>query len=350
MGDVAMLQVAISRIFEQLPHAEVHVLTWEPAKLEQFAPGCRPLRPELRTHFMRPWATIGKAHHLVPSPMRPALKKYEMAVRMAYPRAAVAWETNRLFHRRSSIAGVKQFYELLEGADLVIATGGGYLNDVFAEHAELALATLRLAQRLGKRTMLFGQGIGPLAKGPLLSEVCETVKRAEVVTLREGRTALPLLRSTGVGCENAIVTGDDAVELAYQNRPMRGSETGIGINLRVARYSGVNGETSGRICRVVSRFAESVKSPLMGIPITRHGPDDDAEALARHLGIAGAAGEEIGSIATPVDSIRLAGRCRVVVTGSYHAAASSPFFRAVEAAISGWREVGVLRAEVSGAR
>src|ERR1700744_241307 len=62
-------------------------------------------------------------------------------------------------------------------ADLVVSSGGGFINDVFWVHAAGVLGVLAAAQRLGKPTAMFGQGIGPLTHPVLTRLVARTMPR-----------------------------------------------------------------------------------------------------------------------------------------------------------------------------
>ena len=192
------------------------------------------------------------------------------------------------------------------------------LADAFPQHAALVISTLRLVQPLGKPTAMLGQGVGPLSDPSLCRLARIVLPRLRIITLREGRAGPGLLSSFGVPSERIIVTGDDAIEFAYENR--RPDLTrGIGFNLRLAPYSDViQGEADG-ISRVIRRVAEQEKVPLIGIPISRNATEDDAETLVRQLDISAHEAQALRRLDNPLDVIRQVGRCSVVVTGSYHA-------------------------------
>lgn len=52
--------------------------------------------------------------------------------------------------------------DALAGADLVVASGGGFITDVFQQYALSVLRLLHDATRAGKPTAMLSQGIGPI--------------------------------------------------------------------------------------------------------------------------------------------------------------------------------------------
>jgi colanic acid/amylovoran biosynthesis protein len=74
------------------------------------------------------------------------------------------------------------------------------------------------------------------------------------------------------------------------------------------------------IGRVVSRFAAAHDAPLAALPIGRGKASDDVRTIERMLAAAGASSTIGGPLETTQAVIERAGRCRIVVTGAYHAA------------------------------
>ena len=71
----------------------------------------------------------------------------------------------RSIHRFNPLAVVRS----IRSADLVVSGGGSLLQDITsARSARYYLGILRLAQILGRRTMLCAQGIGPLVRLSLI--------------------------------------------------------------------------------------------------------------------------------------------------------------------------------------
>ena len=135
----------------------------------------------------------------------------------------------------------------------------------------------------------------------------------------EGVEGQKLLESLGVSPDKIITTGDEAIELANKNKSCEIGK-GLGINLRVARYSGVKEDFINVLGPILQKFARHYSAPIMGIPIAVHSLASDQERI-REL-TAGFEGyvDEGSNLDSPMGVIRQVSRCRVVVTGAYHAA------------------------------
>ncbi len=122
----------------------------------------------------------------------------------------------------------------LDGLKLIALSGGGNLADPFAAHTLDMLNLIEIATSRQIPVALVGQGIGPLSN-PALSKVArKTLPKAAFIAVRDRLTGPELLRKIGVSESRIPVTGDDAVELAFNLRtPATGC--GIGINIRIAQ-------------------------------------------------------------------------------------------------------------------
>jgi colanic acid/amylovoran biosynthesis protein len=129
-----------------------------------------------------------------------------------------------------------------------------------------------------------------------------------------------LLRSLGVAEERILVTGDDAIETAYQHRATKQGNR-IGVNLRVAAGAGVDFGFIDKLRPILQEFARSRRGALIPIPISNHRVGaNDSRTIQQLLD-----GYDDGSqggrdLDTPLKVIKQITRCRIVVTGAYHAA------------------------------
>jgi polysaccharide pyruvyl transferase WcaK-like protein len=142
--------------------------------------------------------------------------------------------------------------------------------------------------------------------------------RVTQIAIRESRTSLPLLRALGVPAASILVTGDDAIELAYPGPgAQRRDVTRIGVNVRIAPYADVGQHTISRLRDALERSAHVLGAQLTPVPIAHHGGGMDVDTLRELL-----RGTDDGgsSLDTPHKVIARVGECRVVVTGSYHGA------------------------------
>jgi colanic acid/amylovoran biosynthesis protein len=304
IGDIAMLQACIRRLRTQWPDADIQAFTESPERLQRLCPGVGAIVPTI----------VGR--------------QFASFLPMSYQLAAEQmWKTAiPLLARphRGSVGGDSARPGLLDAvrrADLVVSSGGGFVNDVFWWHGAGVLSVLAMAQRLGKPTAMFGQGIGPLTH-PLLSRLVElTMPRLRVIGLREGLASVPILRAHRVPQECVQVTGDDALLLATKGaRPRTG--TAIGANVRVASYSRIDASVGSQVLAITRKAASRRGVPAVALPVEHNKAASDLEAIRRR-GTSPAdytVGDEYADVHSPRELAERVARCRVVVTGSYHAA------------------------------
>jgi hypothetical protein len=116
-----------------------------------------------------------------------------------------------------------------------------------------------------------------------------------------------------------VTTGDDAIELAVDRARHEGELGGaVGVNVRIADYSALTNATAAGVSAAVHAAARRLGAPLRAIAISTVPGEEDGLALARLFGVVDGASD----VAVPgLDDVMAAiADCRVVVTGSYHAA------------------------------
>jgi len=181
------------------------------------------------------------------------------------------------------------------------------------------LSLLSLAQRLGKPTAMFGQGIGPISQRALRLQAGAVLPKLNVIGLREDRIGRDLVLSLGMSAGAVVVTGDDALEL-MDGAPVATGRA-LGVCMRVAGYAGVESVTAAAVGDLVIEAAVAFRAPIVGLPVSRYAASADIAALRalRHCG-QNRADIVVKDITTPKDLILAAASCRAIVTGSYHAA------------------------------
>jgi colanic acid/amylovoran biosynthesis protein len=322
MGDAAMLQVAVTRLRKLWPDAKIYVLTDEPDLLTRYCPGVRPVGVEgHRIWFKR--MLFRPLYRFAPDKFSRYLSWLDKKVQDSWPAASYAWfQVQRKFQNNDSNEGVTAYLKAIFGADFVMATGGGYINDVFPYHMNLILDTLKIAIQFNKPTFMFGQGIGPL-QNPKLRTIAEAyLPLVDLISLRESRIGRSCLDSLGVPLTRVITTGDDAIELAYKSRPTK-LGTGIGVNLRLAKYSEVNSSMSSMLEVIRVTLLEAARRygiQLIPLPIAFHSLDSDVKAIRNLLAGYDYTSDKWQSGRDPLFIIQQTSYCRLVVTGSYHAA------------------------------
>ena len=319
VGDVAMLQTGIERLRELWPSAAIAAVTNAPRTLAAHCPGVHAVPLVGRVLFLED-RFFGRADRFVPGRLSHRLADFEERMRRGWPAGlSSVIAVKRALALRSDYAAPRAYVQALQRADLVIATGAGVFADPFVENAGGVLATLEEAQRLNKPTAMMGQGIGPLTNHPLKRRMARVLPQVDLIALREHRESTRLLTSLGVSPDRIVVTGDDALEPAQRRTP-RQLGGGIGVNVRVAGYAGVSGCDVDAIGPAVRRAAAQFAAPLVAVPIAHHPDCHDGVAIREMLAEPGHASEPVPEANTPAKAIGELSRCRVVVTGSYHAA------------------------------
>jgi len=311
-----MLQVAIMRLRHLWPQADINVITTAPERLVKYCPQTRPVSRSGRFPRLQNWNTVGALSHLLPSSTHRYLRDFKTYVRVTKLSLVRRWVNFRLSRRGKDLKEMHNFLDLLLGADLVVATGGGFVTDAFESHGITVLETLRTGKSGGAITAMLGQGLGPVTTPGLKKMLTRTVPALALISLREGRAGVQLLSEFDVADSRVMVTGDDAVELAYQATP---EELGnaIGVNVRVASYSGVSASDTEIIRQSVIKASTSHNAPLISVPISMHPSDSDTQSFQKLIGTSpDGHGEDLDS---PERVLKQVGRCRIVITGSYHA-------------------------------
>jgi polysaccharide pyruvyl transferase WcaK-like protein len=302
IGDVAMLQSCVVRLRQQWPTAEIMVISYEPGRLASYCPG-----------------TIAISRTLADLPIFRLLpRKPRLASAQAWRMTAPHF-SGRLGGGRDVPGPPYSAIQAVQAADLVVASGGGYVTDSWWWHAAGVLGLLSLAQRLGKPTAMFGQGIGPINRNTLRTQAAAVLPKLKVLGLREGLAGRDLALSLGTSPDGVAVTGDDAFELIEGAGPADGNA--LGLNVRVSGYAGVEPAAAAAIGNLVLQAAVALQAPIVGLPVSRYAADADVVSLRALLrGAPGQADIDIRDIASPQALMSAAAGCRAIVTGSYHAA------------------------------
>lgn len=299
MGDVAMLQSCIARLRMQWPDAEIMVITHELHRLAFYCPGTVAIRIASGVPFSR---------HL---PRRARLIS-EQAWKLVAPYFSGHFRRRRIIPGppATAIAAVRS-------ANLVVAGGGSYLTDTWWWHAAGVFSLLSLAQRLGKPTAMFGQGIGPMHMRALRVQARTVLPSLTILGLREDQMSRTLALTLGVSPGALAITGDDALELTGDISVADGDA--LGLSVRVSGYAGVSLATARAVGDVTMETAAALNAPIVALPVSRHAAD--AEVLRALLRPQQAeTGPAVNDLASPEALIAAVSRCRVIVTGSYHAA------------------------------
>ena len=192
---------------------------------------------------------------------RSAFSRAQRVLRRKAPGAAHRLVRVRAALGRRDTQPVDEFLHALYDADIFVSSGAGAFNDEFASLAISILDLLQMAKEAGAVTAVLGHGVGPMTEPALLRRAREVLPGIDLLTLREGVGGKPLLASLGVAADRILVTGDDAVELAYAGRRDGDAGHHLGFNLRMARYAHVDQHAAEAIAAVRARGGRASSVP-----------------------------------------------------------------------------------------
>ena len=318
-GDSAMLQVALARMRKMWPDATIQVLTDDPARLATYCPQIEPMAADGRHAWVNCCAVHPRIYRHLPGKLRVLSRVIQRTLRRSWP--GMARQSARLSLRPLALIdlkGLDRYLDAISNADLVIATGMGGLTDTFPQYAFGLLETIDLAAAKGKTTALVGQGIGPLARPDLVAIAKRVLPKVDFISLREGLYGLPLLRMLGVSQERVVTTGDDAIEMAYERRGASGGNH-LGINVRRAYYSAITSTDIDNLRAVIIKVVQTLRCPIVSLPVSQSPEDSDSQSFSDLLQGHADYSDNGACILTPIELIDQIRRCRLVITGSYHA-------------------------------
>lgn len=321
VGDVAMLQVAVSRLKRLWPSAVIQVLTDSPENLARCCPGAVPLLRAGRDLWFNDNLLWGRLERYVSA--RIPLQSYNgnRILSRWWPKVLRLLSNVSLAiqDKMDALAHLQTFLRAMEDADLFVVCGAGGFADSCRAWNMTTLKTIEMASCRGKTVVMFGQGMGPLRDVEVLSFAQKLLPSVRLITLRGSRGGPAVLDVIRVDPSRVLSTGDEAIELAYEVRPQALGH-GLGVNLRVAPYAGVDEAMLEKIKPILHRFARRYNVSLIPVPIAFHQKANDPIMLQKIL--SGYCEQSSGGagLDTPLRVIKQVGDCRIIVTGAYHAA------------------------------
>ena len=318
MGDVAVLEVAVDRLLELWPDARIEVLTESPTRLQTFCPGVTPILESGRRAWFEHFLIARKRKNLAPG-LRRTLESWDSLLRDNLPSlygSALALEMK--LRGNGDPETMRTYLDSLLLADLVVLSGSGIFHDKFQERVIQLLSTLGMANRLGTPVAMFSQGFGPVENPALLEPIRKVLPRVKLIAMREKVVSPTFLASVGVTSRSTIFTGDDSLELAFQHRN-ESLGTGIGVGVRLTTYSQMDETRIAPIQSALRKATENYSAYVVPLPILLR-DESDSEALRTLLSGCEITSQDPSVLRSPADIIEQVGRCRIVVSGSYHSA------------------------------
>lgn len=318
IGDIAMLQVAVDRLAELWPDCEILVLTDSEVGLARFCPQAKALSRYGAETWTVDGVITGPLHLMLPKWLTVHIRKSKRWLRLHCPGVIdfLLRSRFRLHDGEGRGPKVNSFVDALRYCDLLVVAGCGGFADSCPGWNRYALGLIEGAVGRSKPVALFGQGLGPLGDQEVLDRMKRVLPRVSLFASRGTEGAETIAHQMGIPSSAFMTTGDDAVEPAYIARA-ESPGSAIGINLRVAPYSGITAEDAKQIGAVLRSFAESRNAELIPLPIALHSLADDRKSIQQVLGAPVKAGI---SLESPKTIYAQTASCRIVVTGAYHAA------------------------------
>lgn len=311
-----MMQVCVSRLARLWPDADIGIVTQAPDRLALFCPNATPISESGKEHWFED-KLFGKGLKLLPSALRAGLQRSETSFRHRWPIAVSSLLATKRRLKGMDTQGLSGFVKALVHSDLVVASGMGMVNDEFCNRSLQMLATLQMANERGIPTAMLCQGIGPVSDLGLLSAMRKVLPKVNVISLREGVHGPQVLKAIDFPSDRVVIAGDDGLQLAFEHR-VSAFGNSIGVNLRVAEYSQIEGNIVSAIRLALERVAAKLKTSFIPVPILFRDDSDFKTAAAL---VSGYEDRSCGPpVMTPLDVVQRVGRCRVMVTGSYHGA------------------------------
>lgn len=335
-GNNALLEVAAARFMKYWPDATFDIVTLAPHITRLYYPWSRPVSPDTLSPFE---GKMDRVFQWMPDvvlwpifELREAWLHRQMAAdkgswrggdpdgpENASPPPGVepAKNADPTIIRRDS--DHEAFRAAMSSYGLVVASGGGYFCDSDKPRLLRVFDRLEAAVENNVPAVMVGQGIGPLNDQQLQERAAQVLPRLELVCVRERRVALPIMKKLGMPDEKIRMTGDDAIELAYEARSEQPGR-GIGLSVRISSYTQISERHIKDFRSILYAFAARHKARLVAVPISS-APHESDIAHIRVL-MEGYPLQSTGwrKLDTPLDSIRMAGQCRIMLAGTYHGA------------------------------
>jgi polysaccharide pyruvyl transferase WcaK-like protein len=233
-GNVALLQVAASRLHQLWPDASIEVLSDAPHLLRLFCPDVYPVNPFGKDKWYENHAQYDQIHRLVPKivfrflfELRDEIRYHRMedvleqqnekspfALTSGNSKLEPEFGDKDVGNDGNIFDGCSPISDIFSDMDLFVASGGGYMCDSDKVTALAVLQRLNDAINQNVATVMVGQGMGPIRDREFCEKASAILPNVGLILVREKSIAPGLLESFGVAPQRIIVTGDDAVELA----------------------------------------------------------------------------------------------------------------------------------------
>ena len=321
MGDVALLQVAVARLKNLWPSAILEVPTDSAMSLATYCPGARAVPKAGLRIWLSNGVGLGRYARRLPSWSVKSLVGVKRAVRAHWPgllKLVIGLKKGSRYHPVDVMA-VAGFVETMKRADLVVVCGSGGFFDGSREWNIEVLNLVEEATRRRVPVVLLGQGFGPLTDPDVMAMARRLLPSVGLITLRGSPGGAELLADLGVPSSNVQTTGDEAVDLAFGARPQTIGHA-LGVNIRIGGSAETSALDIDKLRPVLEDFATRHGVEVIPVPIALDSYHADHRSIAKLLARLDSFGDGGATLDSPLKVIGQVGRCRLVVTGAYHAA------------------------------
>jgi len=307
VGDVAMCLVAVARLRAALPGVALRVYAEHQDLLD--ANGLA----DATAVDERPWFVWTAALERWQGRFRPGSLH------------ALPDEHPRRFLRAARLTGLVRdpaaaaaFLDEVERADLIVLSGQGSLRDGSDRRSRRYATLFLVARSFGVPVVAVGQGIGPLEDRALADRVGAALQTLHGLSVRDPGPSAATAAALGLAPDRWEVTGDDAISAALGQAPAAVRD-GIGVSLRDNRAASVPADLPAAVGRAIAAARPGARVELVSMmEKARPGSVSDARFLAAVD--PGPDAEVVAHEATAAAALAALASCRVVISGTYHAA------------------------------
>jgi polysaccharide pyruvyl transferase WcaK-like protein len=320
MGDLAMLKVAVGRLRSLWPEARIAAFTSEPDRLAEHCPGVDPVLAASRDIWLQSQPSFGRGFNRLPPPVRRSAQKIETYIWRRMPRLFGSILSRSRARDADTRTFLDHLHRVLSATDLFVICGMGSYTSAFEPSVNVMIETIELTNSFGIPSVAVGQGIGPFDKSSRSWQLArKNLPLLKFLGLRKGARGPALVAELGVAADRVKVTGDEAIEVAYRDSQAPGSNL-LGVCMRSVPYAGVAREEETRVAATISKIARKLGAELTAVPISHVPEESDLETFVRMFPSQPSRALTDELRLTPEWIVNEIGRCRVVVTGAYHAA------------------------------
>ena len=317
-GDTTMITACVGKLIKLFPGADISIFTEDPEKINNlFSNSITPIhikKPDPRFREIKIFPKI--LFKTVPYSGKLKLEGLEVHLLRKLPEGLlkIIRAINIPFKKEIYYSNI---YKEITKTDMVVVSGGGFLTDSFFKISKRVLMTMKLASKLGKITVMFGQGIGPVLDKKLIRLIKDNLQYVNIIGVREKKFSFDLLKSLGFDSNKIRITGDDTIELANRKENSIIGKN-IGINVRTAYYANIDNKEKNDLSSFVIEMARARSVDIVSLPILSETKLSDIITMRKLF----SKYEKFRDIDINYNEIdKLLGRindCRVVITASYH--------------------------------